>query len=1160
MIVYRTINMSNHETGRGAPEAGRNISFSGAETTPTRPPIRSLERSGETIGRTEGSPRLKKVRSFLRVRAVDSGDENKAMRETFLREQAILAALTGAAHRGETVTYGWARPEPAGKRGKTTILTSLLPRKVDTGGPVDDTKKEDTTEKTTRRKEFAAAPPGTVVEDIDPQVLQENRAKMKHWGRVEVQFHGVVPSVQSELLGLAEKVGTNPGLALDSALITYNGAYEFSVVAEPFTEEEILEKKEIASGKHNRAKARDYNSIEEAGTAEEQKQLVEELRRDVHQGRFKRPSIVVGAQTEEELNELVHTVADASITQLPYTISINPRRYNSYENAVANIPEPGPDGQVVPEPEYDENNVGVSAEMLRRFLSIPQGELYGVGETAREPYAVNTTFEDEFEKHPEKFLVIGTIEDRYGVDAGPIIIPKSHLDKHLGVWAASGAGKTRLLQILTVEAVTGEEARPVLFVDPKGKQEGQPSNAKILADMLDPHGVKVVEINPANLLLEGGGDNPMDPQGAPLASYVNDLITVVSNAFGSQPGQDDNISSEVTTRFLTDAIKGKRSGFKGIYERFGWNIQTGKPLVPGSNPVYPTLWDLIDVAKEAVQDQEYQGEARNIEPFLEQRLQQLNTGYSGVFFSGEQMDWNKIFAPQDNAQVTVFDISELDAKDQALVMGMVLLRKQRFLKHNAGAKCLTVLDEINTLVESNPNTPPGPLTKRIGTLFAQLREFKGGLVVAGQSPDVVPTQMLQNIGTHIPMRTKGEAGANAMKVPVRLTDAQIEELTTYPDRSAVMLTDGMPFPVRGYVRDTNSMPQGEADVLLPGSKFIVDASEGRRFIDEEKVELRRVLDGTLEGGKLLALTDTITATTLLGLDPVRINYDKLREEGKNYFEHLRDRDPAERNFLVRQAAERTIRARTQKVLRPDIPVEDYISHIEAKVHNALDDEVQHPPLTGSKYTLPDYWMFPVKAELTGFLALADEQGIDQKKIGRHPESDGKLKAMLQGGELYGDTVDEQLSYVHYAIPTTQMIFLAKNPRSGKFILDRGIGQTSTGSNLTEAIDKNETENTWLNEYADFLRELILTQNTSSTIYNEVIAHVEQQVARRDRRRDRERPGGGAHTEQIDMERITAAVAGGVTAALKTQEEQVIVENPRQADQPLSRGWGEDGYL
>jgi uncharacterized protein len=409
----------------------------------------------------------------------------------------------------------------------------------------------------------------------------------------------------------------------------------------------------------------------------------------------------------------------------------------------------------------------------------------------------------------EPGLTLGRVLDRDRLPAGPLTLPRASLNRHTFVCGATGAGKSQTVRHLLEQAARA--GIPWLVIEPAKAEYSQGLAARLAGQ------AEVIRIRPGEAGQAAAGLNPLEPavwaDGSrfPLQTHADLAKSLFLAAF-----EADEPFPQVLNAALIRA-----------YDEHGWDLVLGEPKIPGVQPGYPTLEDLQAAADQVVREAAYGAEVeRNVRGFITVRLGSLRLGTPGRFFEGgHQLDFTRLL--NRNVVLEIEDVG--DDQDKAFLIGAVLVRLTEHLRlrqrrEPAGPqrlRHLTVLEEAHRLLRDPGPGQRGPAAKAVelfAALFAEVRAYGEGLVVAEQIPSKLLTDVVKNTAVKIVHRLPAEDDRRAVGATMNLTPAQEQYIVTLPPGEAAVFADGADYPWLAR------MPDGTARETAPAPASTAPAS------------------------------------------------------------------------------------------------------------------------------------------------------------------------------------------------------------------------------------------------------------------------------------------------------------------------------------------------
>ena len=146
-----------------------------------------------------------------------------------------------------------------------------------------------------------------------------------------------------------------------------------------------------------------------------------------------------------------------------------------------------------------------------------------------------------------------------------------------------------------------------------------------------------------------------------------------------------------------------------------------------------------------------------------------------------------------------------DDQDKAFLIGAVLIRLTEYLRlrqrHEpggaAGLRHLTVLEEAHRLLRDPGPGQRGPAAKAtelFAAMFAEVRAYGEGLVVAEQIPSKLIPDVVKNTAVKIVHRLPAADDRQAVGATMNLTPAQDQYIVTLAPGEAAVFADGADYP------------------------------------------------------------------------------------------------------------------------------------------------------------------------------------------------------------------------------------------------------------------------------------------------------------------------------------------------------------------------------
>lgn len=372
-----------------------------------------------------------------------------------------------------------------------------------------------------------------------------------------------------------------------------------------------------------------------------------------------------------------------------------------------------------------------------------------------------------------------------------VTFPVKLFKKHAFIAGVPGAGKTNtMLYLVTTLWRNTQQHIPFLVLEP-AKQE-----YRALA-MID--GMEDL------CVFSPGADtrfplhiNPFQfPVGLTLAEHIANLNAVFAGAFELIP----------PSPFLIDSCIEK------VYLDKGWNINERND----GSKAYPTMQELYDSLKVAVEESGYEGESKaNIRSVMEVRIgsllrREIGNVYNVRTSSIEPEDWlNRPIIIELEA------LGEGPANFMSLLISTLIrevlkIRKtsdivrptNEMLKREV--EHIIFYEEAHNLIGPTTDDPVGgsvdpkiSATKYLVKMLAEVRALGEGIVIADQLPTAMAPEVLKNTGLKLGHRITAQDDRNLLGSTMSASADQLEEQGTFETGQALIFYENLlkPFKMR----------------------------------------------------------------------------------------------------------------------------------------------------------------------------------------------------------------------------------------------------------------------------------------------------------------------------------------------------------------------------
>ena len=497
-------------------------------------------------------------------------------------------------------------------------------------------------------------------------------------------------------------------------------------------------------------------------------------------------NVVAFADSEDIAVMLADSVAAEAVESGTYLVETiaSERGFSMYESDVGLLQkEKEPGNYVAPFLSL------YTLEEIRPMFSFPilyPGEAIECQkETDPIPFSKEVTVDSET---GEKHEVISLGVSSMGYD---VTFPVKLFKKHAFIAGVPGAGKTNtMLYLVTTLWRDTEQHVPFLVLEP-AKQEYR--------------ALAMIEGMEDLCVFSPGADtyfplhiNPFEfPEGLTLAEHIANLNAVFAGAFELIP----------PSPFLIDSCIEK------VYLQKGWNINERN----NGSREYPTMQELYDSLKVAVEESGYEGETKaNIRSVMEVRIGSLLRREIGNVYNVRESS----IRPEEWLSRPV--IIELEALGEGpanflsllistLIREVLKIRKtsdvapqsdnpfKREIEH------VIFYEEAHNLIGPTTDDPVGgsvdpkiSATKYLVKMLAEVRALGEGIVIADQLPTAMAPEVLKNTGLKLAHRITAQDDRNLLGSTMSASADQLEEQGTFGTGQALIFYENLlkPFKMR----------------------------------------------------------------------------------------------------------------------------------------------------------------------------------------------------------------------------------------------------------------------------------------------------------------------------------------------------------------------------
>ena len=625
---------------------------------------------------------------------------------------------------------------------------------------------------------FLTLPPGATAQPLQPGMLARLMSQLPSWRAITGISDGLI----------AEDAGQKrqPPSLEESLLEVWPRPFGYMIIVEPLTEAELRQAAEDVAHRERLATGDSDRFPERALTARRLNLRHTELRKGLSTG-FWRVRVMAGGADAAAAARVAGLVCAATdLTSLPYTLA----------------PASEPSKPVSELMDQAKDEFLASTDLVAVLTRPPEKEIPGIRLAVKPDFDVTQETAGVCEA-----IALGEVLDRTRRAAGPLMLTKESLNRHVFVTGATGSGKSQTIRAL-LEAAT-RAGIPWLVVEPaKAEYRLMATRLKDVAE--------VVRIRPGESDGIAAGLNPLEPardeegRRFPLQTHADLIKALFVASFRSE---------EPFPQVLSAALS-------RVYEEAGWDLALGEMLTGDTNPSYPTLTDLQRTAERVVNEVGYsQRITDDVLGFIRVRLASLRLGTTGRFLEGgHQLEFSKLL--ETNVVLEIEDVG--DDRDKAFLMGTVLIRLTEHLRmaHRADPdsklRHLTVIEEAHRLLRrpdpGSPDSASEHAVEMFAGMLAEVRAYGEGLIVAEQIPGRLIPDVIKNTSVKIAHRLPAADDRAVVGATMNATDAQSRYLVTLPPGEAAVFADGMDFPLLARLPDGSAREAGaEEETSSPAS-------------------------------------------------------------------------------------------------------------------------------------------------------------------------------------------------------------------------------------------------------------------------------------------------------------------------------------------------------
>jgi len=372
-----------------------------------------------------------------------------------------------------------------------------------------------------------------------------------------------------------------------------------------------------------------------------------------------------------------------------------------------------------------------------------------------------------------------------------VTFPVKLFKKHAFIAGVPGSGKTNtMLYLVTTLWRNTQQHVPFLVLEP-AKQEYR---ALAMIDGME----DLCVFSPGADTYFPLHINPFQfPVGLTLAEHISNLNAVFAGAFELIP----------PSPFLIDSCIEK------VYLDKGWNINERN----NGTKEYPTMQELYDSLKVAVEESGYEGESKaNIRSVMEVRIgsllrREIGNVYNVRKSSIEPEDW--LSRP---VIIELEALGEGPSNFMSLLISTLIREVLKIRKTSDVAKAnesalkreiehIIFYEEAHNLIGPTTDDPVGgsvdpkiSATKYLVKMLAEVRALGEGIVIADQLPTAMAPEVLKNTGLKLGHRITAQDDRNLLGSTMSASADQLEEQGTFGTGQALIFYENLlkPFKMR----------------------------------------------------------------------------------------------------------------------------------------------------------------------------------------------------------------------------------------------------------------------------------------------------------------------------------------------------------------------------
>lgn len=372
-----------------------------------------------------------------------------------------------------------------------------------------------------------------------------------------------------------------------------------------------------------------------------------------------------------------------------------------------------------------------------------------------------------------------------------VTFPVKLFKKHAFIAGVPGAGKTNtMLYLVTTLWRDTKQNVPFLVLEPAKQEYRALAMINGMEDLC---------------VFSPGADtrfplhiNPFQfPIGLTLAEHIANLNAVFAGAFELIP----------PSPFLIDSCIEK------VYVAKGWNINERN----NGTKEYPTMQELYDYLKVAVEESGYEGESKaNIRSVMEVRIGSLLRREIGNVYNVRQSSIEPEEWLENPIIIELESLGEGPANFMSLLISTLIREVLKIRKTSDSAKKrernykreiehIIFYEEAHNLIGPTTDDPVGgsvdpkiSATKYLVKMLAEVRALGEGIVIADQLPTAMAPEVLKNTGLKLGHRITAQDDRNLLGSTMSASADQLEEQATFGQGQALIFYENLlkPFKMR----------------------------------------------------------------------------------------------------------------------------------------------------------------------------------------------------------------------------------------------------------------------------------------------------------------------------------------------------------------------------